>query len=115
MKAIEDNFEQNGYAGTLKRIENVPKFGSDEPGTREVAQDLIDFCYDLYCSQDNYRGGKYLPGYWSISYHVGFGMLSGALPSGRKKGKAFTPGLTPSPGAADQLLQKFAPSPGWTT
>ncbi len=107
MKAIEGNFEQNGYAGTLKRIENVPRFGSNAPGTREVAQDLIDFCYDLYCSRDNYRGGKYVPGYWSISYHVGFGMLSGALPSGRKKGKAFTPGLTPSPGAADQLLQNI--------
>ena len=107
LKAINGNFEQNGYAGMLKRIENVPKFGSDAPGTREVAQDLIDFCYDLYCSQDNYRGGKYVPGYWSISYHVGFGMLSGALPSGRKKGKAFTPGLTPSPGAADQLLQNI--------
>jgi len=107
MNAIENNFEQNGYVGTLKRIERVPKFGSDEPGTREIAQDLIDFCYDLYCSQDNYRGGRYVPGYWSISYHVGFGMLSGALPSGRKKGKAFTPGLTPSPGAADQLLQNI--------
>ncbi len=107
MKAIANNFEQNGYAGTLKRIKRVPKFGSDEPGTREVAQDLIDFCYDLYGSQDNYRGGRYVPGYWSISYHVGFGMLSGALPSGRKKGKAFTPGLTPSPGAADQLLQNI--------
>lgn len=107
LNAINNNFEHNGHAGTLKRIEKVPKFGSDEPGTREVAQDLIDFCYDLYCSQDNYRGGKYVPGYWSISYHVGFGMLSGALPSGRKKGKAFTPGLTPSPGAADQLLQNI--------
>jgi len=107
MKAIEHNFEQNGHGRTLKRIERVPKFGSDAPGTREVAQDLIDFCYDLYCSKDNYRGGRYVPGYWSISYHVGFGMLSGALPSGRKKGKAFTPGLTPSPGAADQLLQNI--------
>jgi formate C-acetyltransferase len=107
MKAIESNFEQNGYAAMLKRIEKVPKFGSDEPDTGEVAQDIIDFCYDLYCSQDNYRGGRYIPGYWSISYHVGFGMLSGALPSGRKKGKAFTPGLTPSPGAADQLLQNI--------
>jgi formate C-acetyltransferase len=107
MQAIENNFEQNGYAAALKRIDKVSKFGSDEPGTREVAQDLINFCYDLYCSHDNYRGGRYIPGYWSISYHVGFGMLSGALPSGRKKGKAFTPGLTPTPGAADQLLQNI--------
>jgi formate C-acetyltransferase len=31
-----------------------------------------------------------------MSNHVAFGVLSGALPSGRNKGKAFTPGLTPS-------------------
>jgi formate C-acetyltransferase len=105
--AIENDFNGNGTGNILNRIKRVPKFGSDEPGTSEVAQDLIDFCYDVYQSYDNYRGGKYLPGYWSISYHVGFGMLSGALPSGRKKGKAFTPGLTPAPGAADQLLQNI--------
>ena len=34
-------------------------------------------------------------------------ITSGVLPSGRKKGKAFTPGLTPSPGAADHLLQNI--------
>ena len=67
----------------------------------------MDFVYDAYQAQDNYRGGKYIPGYWSISYHVGFGMLSGALPSGRQKGKAFTPGLTPAPGSGDQLIQNI--------
>ncbi len=104
MGAIENNFEENGAGTVFRRIEAVPKFGSDEDGAGRLAQDLIDFCYDLYQPRENYRGGRYLPGYWSISYHVGFGMLSGALPSGRKRGKAFTPGLTPAPGASDQLL-----------
>ena len=81
IKALADDFE-NGHSNLLAKINQVPKFGSDEPGTREVAQDLMDFAYDLYQAQDNYRGGKYTTGYWSISYHVGFGMLSGALPSG---------------------------------
>jgi pyruvate-formate lyase len=107
LDAIDKDFKENGAGKILARIQKVPKFGSDEPGTREVAQDLIDFCYDIYQSRDNYRGGKYVPGYWSISYHVGFGMLSGALPSGRRKGNAFTPGLTPAPGSADQLLQNI--------
>jgi formate C-acetyltransferase len=31
-----------------------------------------------------------------MSNHVAFGVLSGALPSGRRRGKPFTPGLTPS-------------------
>ena len=103
MDAIENNFE-NGSAPVLKKIEQVPKFGSGENGAVELAQELIDFCYDIYHSIENYRGGKYLVGYWSISYHAGFGMLTGALPSGRKKGKSLTPGLTPAPGTTDILL-----------
>jgi pyruvate formate-lyase/glycerol dehydratase family glycyl radical enzyme len=106
MNALEKNFD-DGFGETLLKINKVPKFGSGEEEPIKIAQDLINFCYDAYQAQDNYRGGKYLPGYWSISYHVGFGMLSGALPSGRKKGKAFTPGLTPAPGASDQLIQNI--------
>ncbi|NVM36618.1 MAG: formate acetyltransferase [Candidatus Lokiarchaeota archaeon] len=102
MDAIDNNFE--GYESILHKIEQIPKFGSGEYGTIEMAQDIIDFCYDIYNSAGNYRGGKYLVGYWSISYHTGFGMLTGALPSGRKKGKALTPGLTPAPGTTDILL-----------
>ncbi len=107
MDAIEKDFAIDGAAKVLNLIEKVPKFGSDEPETKDIADDLIDFCYNAYQAIDNYRGGKYLVGYWSISYHVGFGMLSGALPSGRKKGKAFTPGLTPAPGKSDFLLQNI--------
>ena len=102
LMALDRDFK--GDEILLAKINKAPKFGSDNVQAREIAQDLMDFCYDIYQSHENYRGGKYWPGYWSISYHVGFGMLSGALPSGRKKGKAFTPGLTPAPCASDQLL-----------
>ena len=102
MTALDHDFE--GHETLLNRIRQVPRFGSDNPETNAIARDLIDYGYDVYSTRENYRGGKYLPGYWSISYHVGFGMLSGALPSGRKKGRAFTPGLTPAPGASEQLL-----------
>ncbi len=104
--ALQDNFE-NGSAHLLNKINSIPKFGSDEPGTRDIADDILNICYDEYKSVKNYRGGDYLVGYWSISYHVGYGMLTGALPSGRKKGKALTPGLTPAPGRSDLLLQNI--------
>ena len=103
MDAIDNNF-QNGYESLLKRIEKVPKFGSGLNGAVELAQDLINFCYDVYGATPNYREGKYLVGYWSISYHVGYGMLTGALPSGKRQGRSLTPGLTPAPGATDILL-----------
>ncbi|MCL2128363.1 MAG: hypothetical protein FWH38_08915, partial [Treponema sp.] len=103
------NFESEENRKILARINQVKKFGSNpEDGEpNRIAQDLMNYCYDYYRSQKNYRGGVYWTGYWSISYHVGFGMLSGALPSGRKRGKAFTPGLTPAPNATEQILDSI--------
>lgn len=109
LRALANDFEKDENEKVLLRINRVDKFGSASNSGEplRIAQDLMDFCYDYYTSQKNYRGGIYWPGYWSISYHVGFGMLSGALPSGRKRGKAFTPGLTPSPNASDQILDNI--------
>ena len=109
LAALADNFESEENKKLLSRINKVNKFGSnpESGGPNRIAQDLMDYCYDYYKSQKNYRGGIYWTGYWSISYHVGFGMLSGALPSGRKRGKAFTPGLTPAPNATENILDSI--------
>jgi formate C-acetyltransferase len=88
-------------------VNKVAKFGSGAPGTVEMAQEVIDFIHARYKSHKNYRGGRYTSGFWSMSNHVAFGSLSGALPSGRKKGKAFTPGITPEASASDNLLDNI--------
>ena len=86
-----------GHETLLARILNkVPKFGRGDPAALEIARQVMDFVFERFQSREHYRGGKYLPGYWSMSNHVAFGLLSGALPSGRRRGKPFTPGLTPS-------------------
>ncbi|NLA11945.1 MAG: formate acetyltransferase [Firmicutes bacterium] len=103
LQALEADFA--GYEALHMRIAGrIPKFGSDSVAPRQLAQELIDFIYDCYQSLENYRGGVYTSGFWSMSNHVAFGTLSGALPSGRLKGKPFTPGITPSPGVTDELL-----------
>ena len=103
LEAVENDFE--GWESLHQYImRRIPKFGTGEPQTQELAQELIDFIYHRYQSYNNYRGGPYTSGFWSMSNHVAFGSLSGALPSGRKKGKAFTPGITPAPGASEDLL-----------
>ena len=86
---------------------SVPKFGMDDPLTDDTAHRLMDAFYDHVTAQRNYRGGQYLPGYWSMSNHVAFGILSGALPSGRRRGESFTPGLTPSPLAGAPLTEQI--------
>ncbi len=106
LQALRDDFA--GHEALHARImKRVPKFGSDAPGTREMAEEIINFIYDEYQSKTNYRGGRYTSGFWSMSNHVVFGSLSGALPSGRKRGKAFTPGITPSASASPNLLDNI--------
>ncbi|MBI5481037.1 MAG: formate acetyltransferase [Deltaproteobacteria bacterium] len=77
-------------------LNKMPKFGQPNAAVDRIRREVMEFAYDRYQSRPHYRGGKYLPGYWSMSNHVAFGLLSSALPSGRRKGQAFTPGLTPS-------------------
>ncbi len=104
--ALKKDFE--GYNALHARIMNkIPKFGSGDKETIEIAQGIIDYLYDLYQGFPQYRGGKYTTGFWSMSNHVAFGVLSGALPSGRHKNKPFTPGITPEAGVKDSLLQNI--------
>ncbi len=88
-------------------LNRAPKFGQDGGMPLEIAQDLMAFAYDRYQSHEHYRGGRYVPGYWSMSYHVAFGDLSGALPSGRRRGESFTPGLTPSQRSGAPLTEQL--------
>ena len=77
-------------------VHKLPKFGQDHPLPRALAARVQAVVYETWQAHEHYRGGRYVPGYWSMSNHVAFGLLSGALPSGRRRGTSFTPGLTPS-------------------
>ena len=77
-------------------LNKLPKFGQSSAAVDRIRREVMEFAYQRYQSRPHYRGGKYLPGYWSMSNHVAFGKLSSALPSGRRRAQAFTPGLTPS-------------------
>jgi formate C-acetyltransferase len=85
----------------------VPKFGSGNQEALAMAQRVQALVHGMFHAKRNYRGGPYTTGFWSMSNHVAFGSLTGALPSGRGAGKAFTPGLTPSPGATRNLLDNL--------
>ena len=104
---IKNNFSSPEGELLLKRIKSIPKFGTDDSQTIKIGQEIMDYVYDDFYSFDNYRGGKYLVGFWSMSNHVAFGNLSGALPNGRKAYKPFTPGLTPVPSERDVLIENI--------
>jgi len=103
LKAVRDNFKNhNALLATLRT--KVPLFGSGDPEALAMANRVAKLAHDIFAAQTNYRGGPYTAGFWSMSNHVAFGTLTGALPSGRLAGKAFTPGLTPEPHASKNIL-----------
>jgi len=102
-KAVDSNFE-NDPALLTKARKKVPLFGSGSDEAVAMANRIAKWAHDYYGSLPHYRGGKYTTGFWSMSNHVAFGTLTGALPSGRQAGKPFTPGLTPQPFASKSLL-----------
>ncbi|HNY64872.1 MAG TPA: pyruvate formate lyase family protein [Deltaproteobacteria bacterium] len=105
-RAMETNFAENPYLHSLV-LNKVPLFGSGKGEAVEVANRVTRFIHDRFMEHTNFRGGRYTTGFWSMSNHVAFGTLTGALPSGRLAGKPFTPGLTPEAHASKNLLDNI--------
>ena len=101
--ALQANWE-DPYAKFQARIKHSPeKFGRESALARDNADWLLRFIHDNFAGRQNYRGGKYNVGYWTMTMHAGFGMITGALPNGREQGENFASGITPVSGAAPQL------------
>ncbi|HPQ52801.1 MAG TPA: pyruvate formate lyase family protein, partial [Spirochaetota bacterium] len=105
-RAVNTNFDSDPalYAMVTRK---VPLFGSGNDEAVGLANRIASWAHNYYGSLPHYRGGKYTTGFWSMSNHVAFGTLTGALPSGRRAGKPFTPGLTPQPSASKNLLDNI--------
>lgn len=59
---------------------------------------LTRMIHEVFYRYRTHRGGRYLTGYWSMTNHAGFGMLTRATPNLRRAGQAFASGITPCPG-----------------
>lgn len=95
VQALEADFV--GHEQLLAAALAAPKFGDGHALSQSIADELVQFIYARTGRQADCRGGRYLPGYWSLSLHVAMGAVAGALPSGRRRGKPFSNGISPSP------------------
>ncbi|MGE5423650.1 MAG: pyruvate formate lyase family protein, partial [Ignavibacteriales bacterium] len=105
-QAVEGNFANDEVMRSLM-LKSVPLFGSGSQEAVDMANRVTEFVHAHFGKQKNFRGGPYTAGFWSMSNHVAFGTLTGALPSGRLAGKPFTPGLTPEAHASKNLLDNI--------
>jgi len=105
-RALETDFrEAPELAAAIDR--RVRRFGSGSPEAVAMANRVARTVHEAWAAHKNPRGGVYTSGFWSMSQHVAYGNLSGALPSGRRAGAAFTPGLTPHPSASKSFLDNL--------
>ena len=105
-KAIDTDFRDNPALHAMVR-KKIPLFGSGSDEAVAMANTLTKLIWECYQPHRNFRGGEYMTGFWSVSWHSAYGALSGTLPSGRLAGKAFTPGCTPQVYASKSILDNM--------
>ncbi|MCD6499797.1 MAG: hypothetical protein J7M25_16005 [Deltaproteobacteria bacterium] len=96
IEALHDNFkDRDALAARLANPEQTPKFGNEDPTAEQTAKWLVTAIDEIFGSHENYRGGRYRVGYWTMTNHAGFGRITGATPNGRLAGQNFASGITP--------------------
>lgn len=92
----------------MNSIQHAPKYGAgvdQSPGglydnalAVHYTHLITEMIQQVFYKYRTHRGGRYLAGYWSMTNHAGFGMLTKATPNGRKARRPFASGITPCPG-----------------
>jgi len=84
LDACEKNWVGREPLYALVNSDKVHHYGNDD----DYADDLAKFAADTYCkhieNRPNTRGGKYVPGVYSVSANVALGLVQWASPEGRK-------------------------------
>jgi formate C-acetyltransferase len=94
INALKRNFR--GY----KELRNYllykcPKYGNDDDQADIYAKRIAEILLESVEGLRSARGGEYRTGIHAMTTHVGFGIFTGALPSGRKKGIPLTRDIAP--------------------
>jgi pyruvate formate-lyase/glycerol dehydratase family glycyl radical enzyme len=76
----------------------LPRYGNGDREADRMAQVAADAFSDAVTSHRNTRGGRYIPGFYSMTCYIGFGRKTGALPDGRRYGERMSNGLAPVDG-----------------
>lgn len=89
-QALAEDFA--GYEDVLEMCLNAPKHGNGDPDMDRMVRRVYDCAMEKYHQVDTNFYGKHIANIeaYSLSIHNYFGMLTGALPSGHRKGKPLT-------------------------
>ncbi|MFQ5510649.1 MAG: pyruvate formate lyase family protein [Candidatus Krumholzibacteriia bacterium] len=94
--ACRKNFA--GFDALRARLRSAPKFGNDDARADGWVARVMALFGEALSRRRSTRDGAYVPGFYSVTAHVAFGELVGALPSGRGAGDPFSSGIAPGSG-----------------
>jgi len=102
------NLDSQRLSEIVESIRLAPKYGAgvdqtvggiyNNAAAVRYTHLLTEMIQSVFYQYRTHRGGRYLAGYWSMTNHAGFGMLTKATPNGRKSRLPFASGITPCPG-----------------
>jgi len=87
-----------GQEDLRARARNVTTFGNDERFVDDLANRVALMFDRCVSGHTNTRGGKWMPGFYAMTCHQGFGKRMAAMPSGRLAGSPLADGLAPVDG-----------------
>ena len=95
VEALNSDF--TGYEELRKLCLDAPKYGNDDPLVDDIAGDVFTFIADEIEKYSS-KFGRMTPGILPVSGNTPFGLMVGALPSGRQAWKPLADGISPSGG-----------------
>ncbi|MFV0466872.1 MAG: glycyl radical protein [Lachnospiraceae bacterium] len=85
--ALNSNWEGHEILYAKVNSDKIPHYGNND----DYADRFAELAFNTYCKhveeKPNARGGKFLPGMYTVSSNVPLGMFLGATPDGRKAGE----------------------------
>jgi len=97
MEALRSNFE--GHEDIYNLVKNkTPKYGNDDELADQMAVRVVDIYSDETDKHRSLFGGRFHPGFSSVSSNVPYGTAIRALPNGRKEFEPLADGCSPSHG-----------------
>jgi formate C-acetyltransferase len=95
LDALDADFK--GYEHIQQTLINkAPKYGNDDPLADEMACQVVNIYSDETDKHRSLFGGRFHPGFSSVSSNVPYGTVIAALPNGRKEYQALADGCSPS-------------------
>jgi formate C-acetyltransferase len=82
-----------------KLTNQPPKFGNDDDEADAMANEVLNMWADSVNGHLNPRGGRWVPGLYSMTASVGFGERCGATPDGRRAREPLNDNISPTHGS----------------